>query len=1081
MNKIYALVWNPAQECWNVVSENSSRRGKRSSKRRLAVALSLLGLVALEPAYALPTGQNIVSGQGNISSNGQQMTINQQSDKLITQWDGFNVGSNESVTFHQPGSNSVALNRVMGVNGSDIQGKIDANGKVFLVNPNGVVFGKNAQVNVGGLVASTRDISNADFLAGKNRFVGKSQAEVRNDGTLTAAQAGSVALLGARVSNQGVIQAQMGSIALGAGDDITLNFDGNKLLNLQIDGAAVNALAQNGGLLKADGGQVLMTAKAAGDVLQTVVNNQGAITATTLSNQAGRIVLDGGDGGMVNVAGTLDASAAAGNGGVVETRGARVAVQPAVQVTTHAVNGKTGSWKIAAADVNVADNGTLNAATLANSLANNNVALTSTQGDVAVSGAVAWQSGNKLSLTSERASVKINAPLKATGAGAGLELNHKTGYTLHNDAAVTLSGANAAFSSNGESYQVVQNLQQLQAIDGNTNGRYVLGTNITNGSRINAIGGSNMFTGVFDGLGNTVKGLSVSDSGPFVGLFSYSSGRISNLNLDSLTVIGSGNSDFVGGLTGLNFGEISNVKASNILVRGGRDVGGLVGWNYGTLANVSASGKVIGDRETASIGGLVGTSFGSGASVSNSQADVEVSGAMQDSAYYGGVGGLVGKNDGALIVNVISKGNVKATGNGLSVGGLVGLNTAPAVIKNAVALGNVTTGQGGYVGGLVGLNNGNVADASAVGKVNGYGALALGGVAGWNAQGKLENVKASGDVQDLAAAQLGGLVGYNSYGEIRNAQAENSVIGGNKGAIGGLIGANENGIIAGVSTKGMTVGGADSQVGGVIGRNKGDVTGLHAEVGVSAGNGSAIGGLIGVQEAGKVANVTANSTVKGGNNALVGGLIGKKTGGDITNAVVQGSATGGENSRVGGLVGAHLQGTISNAESRVTVQAGNKSYSGGLVGENNGALSQVSAFGNVSAGVESHVGGLVGIHNFRAADIRQAKASGNVSGGRNSRVGGLAGKNDAGIFDSTASGRLMGGSWAFIGGLTGMNTGQIANSTFTGAAAPLPYSVGQRVGSLVGVNLGYLIGNKVSGSAENLPLAGINHNPGSIK
>lgn len=123
MNKIYALVWNPAQECWNVVSENSSRRGKRSSKRRLAVALSLLGLVALEPAYALPTGQNIVSGQGSVSTNGQQMTINQQSDKLITQWDGFNVGSNESVTFHQPGSNSVALNRVMGVNGSDIQGE----------------------------------------------------------------------------------------------------------------------------------------------------------------------------------------------------------------------------------------------------------------------------------------------------------------------------------------------------------------------------------------------------------------------------------------------------------------------------------------------------------------------------------------------------------------------------------------------------------------------------------------------------------------------------------------------------------------------------------------------------------------------------------------------------------------------------------------------------------------------------------------------------------------------------------------------------------------------------------------------
>ncbi|MGX1960583.1 GLUG motif-containing protein [Serratia proteamaculans] len=1080
MNKIYALVWNPAQECWNVVSENSSRRGKRSSKRRLAVALSLLGLVALEPAYALPTGQNIVAGQGAVSTNGQQMTINQQSDKLITQWDGFSVGANEGVKFNQPGSNSVALNRVVGVNGSDIQGKIDANGKVFLVNPNGVVFGKNAQVNVGGLVASTRDISNADFLAGKNRFVGKSQAEVRNDGTLTAAQAGSVALLGARVSNQGVIQAQMGSIALGAGDDITLNFDGNKLLNLQVDGAAVNALVHNGGLLKAEGGQVLMTANAASDVLQTVVNNQGTITATTLSNQAGRIVLDGGNGGVVNMAGTLDASAAAGNGGVVETKGARVAVQPAAQVTTLAANGKTGSWKITAAEVNVADNGALNAATLAKGLANNNVALTSTQSDMSVSGSVAWQSDNKLSLTSERAGIKINAPLKATGTGAGLELNHKTGYALNNDAAVTLSGAKATFSANGEGYQVVQSLNQLRAIENNMNGRYVLGTNITDASRINAIGGDQTFTGVFDGLGNTVKGLSVTGKGPYVGLFNASAGRISNLNLDSLTVTGNDNSAFVGALAGLNSGEISNVKAKNIRVSGGREIGGLVGWNSGSLANVSASGQAIGGRDTASIGGLVGTHFGNNASVSNSQANVDVSGNMQDSAFDGGVGGLVGKNDGGSIANASSQGNVTAKGRGLSVGGLVGFNGSPGRVTNSHATGNVVAGLGSYVGGLIGLNNGTASNSSAGGAVKSSGAEAIGGLVGWNLHGTIDNAKANGDVADLASANVGGLVGSNNYGEIKNSRADNTVTGGANANIGGLVGYNL-GKLANVAYHGNVFAGKNSLVGGLVGLHTGGtISHSQASGNVTGYSSASAGGLVGENRGATLSNVQAHSDVSGGAN--VGGLVGNNIKGNIDNASVQGNASAGDNGRVGGLVGNNDHSSIKNAQANVNVQGGDKSNGGGLVGYNSGALTLVTATGNVTGGAESFVGGLVGIHAMGASgSISLADASGKITGGDNSSVGGIAGQNEALIDNSTASGQLSGGHYAILGGLAGKNFVNIDNSVFKGNILRLAPSAGQRIGSLAGINFGYLTGNKVSGEAEKLPPAGLSPRPGSIK
>ncbi|VVA48566.1 Heme/hemopexin-binding protein precursor [Serratia ficaria] len=1100
MNKIYALVWNPAQECWNVVSEHCSRRGKGSAKRRLAVALSLLGLTALEPAHALPTGQNIVAGQGSITTNGQSMTVNQQSDKLITQWDAFNVGRDESLTFKQPGRGSVALNRVMGVNGSDIQGKIDANGKVFIVNPNGVIFGKTAQVNVGGLVASTRDISNADFLAGKNRFVGTSQAEVRNEGVLNAAQAGSIALLGAQVNNQGVILAQMGSIALGAGDDITLNFDGDNLLNLKIDGAAAKALVQNGGLLKADGGQVLMTARTAGDMLQTVVNNRGAIEATTLNNQAGRIVLDGGERGVVNVAGRLDASANAGDGGVIETRGARVAVQTATQITTRATAGKTGNWKLTATDVNVGDGATLKADTLSTALTNSNVELVSTQGDVAISAPVAWQSANKLSLTAERAGININAPLKATGAGAGLALNHKTGYTLNNAASVQLSGNGASFSLNGESYKVVQNLAQLLDINKDLNARYVLGNNINDRSRINAIGGNGAFSGTFEGLGNTLQGLTIGGNGPYVGLFGASTGKISNLNLDSITVITNGRSQFSGSLAGYNAGTIQNVKATNVNVSGSGDLGGLVGANMGTLSNVLVSGRVNGSNSRF-VGGLVGVNFGNAGRIDNSQANVNVFSNVLDTDGNGGVGGLVGRN-AAVIANSTSQGTVGASGNAVNIGGLAGLNTGRIThaLSNAAVAGN----RGSLTGGLVGLNQGDISNSAAVGYVTGNGSKAIGGLVGRN-EGALRDVQANGDVLDTGSRNVGGLIGINeTASELKNVQAKNAVTGGDNANVGGLVGLNKAGKIANASAGGKVSGGDNSLVGGLIGDNYGSLSNVSADTEVRAGKASraggligrngavvvsnadvrgsvvgafsqALGGLIGENNGGTLDRVSADTRVAAGDDAMAGGLVGNHRGGRISNAKTAGSVSAAANSRVGGLVGNNEYGNISNSQSSARVKGGYNSDVGGLVGYNQGALSQVQASGDVEGGDVSRVGGLVGIHAYGASgDILQASASGNVTGKAGSNVGGIAGKNDGLIRHASASGKISSAEASMRGGLVGFNTGKIYDSSFSGSVMPKQFD-GQWVGSLVGINvMGYLRNNSVSGVSASLPKAGLN-------
>lgn len=366
MNKSYTLVWNQATGCWNVASEGTRRRSKSGRGKALVVAgASLLGLFCQAPAFALPSGATVVSGDAGFqtSTDGRHMVIDQQSHKLITNWNEFSVRADERVSFHQPGQDAVALNRVIGRNGSDIQGRIDANGKVFLVNPNGVVFGKSAQVNVGGLVASTLDLADRDFLAGNYQFSGDSGATVSNAGSLQASEGGSIALLGARVSNDGVIQAQLGDVALGAGQGINLNFDGDGLLNLQVDKGSVDALAHNGGLIRADGGQVLMSARSADSLLKTVVNNQGTLEARTLRSAEGRIVLDGGEQGTVRVAGKQDASAiGGGNGGLVLNQGANVEIQRTAQLDTHADQGATGTWRILSHEVSVAAVGQANAA-----------------------------------------------------------------------------------------------------------------------------------------------------------------------------------------------------------------------------------------------------------------------------------------------------------------------------------------------------------------------------------------------------------------------------------------------------------------------------------------------------------------------------------------------------------------------------------------------------------------------------------------------------------------------------------------------------------------------------------------------
>src|SRR5438270_160403 len=243
-----------------------TERGLRTQPRVIAFAVALLPWSFISPAYAdvapstLPTGGTVTAGSANISTSGSNMQITQGSSSAILNWQTFSIGSNAAVNFSQPSSSAIALNRVLGNNPSEIFGRLSANGQVFLTNPNGILFAPTASVDVGGLFATTLSIADKDFLAGRYNFVNNGGAgTVVNQGVITAN--GYAALAGPQVRNDGIIIAHAGTVALAAGDRVSLDMIGDGLISVSVDQAALNASAINAGRIQADGGNVLLTAR----------------------------------------------------------------------------------------------------------------------------------------------------------------------------------------------------------------------------------------------------------------------------------------------------------------------------------------------------------------------------------------------------------------------------------------------------------------------------------------------------------------------------------------------------------------------------------------------------------------------------------------------------------------------------------------------------------------------------------------------------------------------------------------------------------------------------------------------------
>ena len=241
---------------------------------------AIICVMALQTAFVQAAdfaNATVVGGVVTGSTVGTVTNVNQTSQRGAVDWTQLSTAANETLQFNLPNASAMIFNRITGSSPSSFQGAINSSGQVFIQNPNGILFGAGSQVNVGGLVASTLSMTPGDFMNGNFVFTkdANSTGTIHNLGNLTAAQGGFIALLSPSVTNEGIVSANLGKALLAAGNKVTLGLNNGSLLGYSIDQGAVNALIDNKQLVQANGGEVIMSAKALDSLTSSSVNNTG--------------------------------------------------------------------------------------------------------------------------------------------------------------------------------------------------------------------------------------------------------------------------------------------------------------------------------------------------------------------------------------------------------------------------------------------------------------------------------------------------------------------------------------------------------------------------------------------------------------------------------------------------------------------------------------------------------------------------------------------------------------------------------------------------------------------------------------
>jgi len=970
------------------------------------------------PGAGNPLGAQVVGGSATVQGQGtSSVTVTQSTGNAIINWQSFNISSGEQVSFSQPNASSVALNRVTGVpSPSMISGTLTANGHVFLVNPEGILFGAGAVIDTAGFLATTSDIGNGDFMAGKYRFDihGRPDASIVNYGTITATRGGFAALVAPGVRNSGTITATLGSVSLVAGNRFTLDFYGDRLISLAVGshiastvmdvatGRPLSSLVSNDGKLSANGGRVELTAAAARRVVDSVINNTGVIEANSIGRHNGQIVLSaaqgasglpkqtiklsgtisaagrksGQRGGSIQVTGqnievkhaSLDASGSAGGGTVLIGAGpqgtalpqaATVVIGAATRIDADATGAGNGGQIVVASDGRTAVHGTMMAQ---GGPAGGN------GGSVQTSGRTVDFSGLRVDTLASRGASGtwlVDATRLTVGAAAARTI---TGDLATTNVTLQTDPDRPAGDHSRENRGDIIVAAPIAWSSANTLTLSALrDVTVRGGVTIVNTGAGNLVLRA----DNTGTGRGSVNLGTEFGSvdFSRSSGTV------SIYYDPRGESKYE---TPRTYGadavvinpSVPNQLTAYMLINNVDDLR-LMGSNSRTLAGTYALGA---DIDAASFRG-----FGIGSTFT----------------------GLLDGNGGLGRDYTIS--NLKLSSSASPVG-LFGFIGATGTVRN-LDLRNVSaTATGGptLIGTLAGENDGTISNVTVSGTVHG---------------GK-----------SLSGSLVGGLVGQNDGTITLSSAAVNVSVG------------NANG--------------PDNIAGGLAGKNVGTISQSHASGTITGGSNSMVGGLVG-QNVAIITGSSATGAVRGVDD--VGGLVGQNVGSiDLSSA--SGRVAGGDD---GGLVGANLFGTISRSDATGEVIARGSS-AGGLVGFNQGLITQSYATGNVSGPT---AGALIGVKAVVADDgglsqptIAQSNATGNVSG---QWAGGPVAKNSGTIFQSDATGDVRGGPDSIVsGGLVGINYSAITQSYATGNVS------GWMAGGLAGVNQGLITQSYATGSVS---------------
>ena len=945
----------------------------------LAVAACFAGIV-----HANPTGPAVASGSASFATSGNTLTVTNTPGAIIN-WQAFSIRPDEVTRFIQSGAASAVLNRVTGPGQSAILGQLLSNGRVFLINPNGVVVGAGARIDTAGFVASSLNLSNEDFLAGRFRFTDPGSAgKVTNAGSINAHSGGPVYLIAPTVENHGVITAPNGDILLAAGKSVELVSTGSPHLRVQVEagGEAVNV-----GQLLADSGRVGLYGAA--------IRNAGTISADSASvNAAGNVVLKASRD--VTLERTSVVSASGGKGGTVEIQAEQGTLLAEGRVAATGAVDKGGGVKLlgtqvglvgaAAVDASGASGGgTVNIGGSRQGtgpLPNSRAIFIGADARVDASATASGDGGTVIAYADDAA--RIYGHLSARGGphggdGGFIETSGKQYLdVLRTPDATAPAGRGGEWLIDPNNILIVTAAGTCANLSGcaagpnwaTTNDGAQLGVNLIN-TALNAgqnvtvtttTSGANTQPGniTFQPNANIAKTAGAADA--TVTLSAHN-----DINTTGAT-ISAANNVAVGRLNVVLTADSDSLGAGNVTVGGGVTTRG---------GSFTATGVSVGGTGAINTSGIAGRTGGNITLTGQTAGTVNVTGAMTASGgaaaagSAGNAGGTVSLTGGTVTVGAIT-----ALGSAGAAGGFAGGTGGTVNVTKTGAAATAVT-----LNGLIDVRGGN-ATAPATGGTG--GAVTINAGAG--------TVSSTANIATLINAtggtgQNGGTVAINATGNIGFTGAGNKAIV----TSGGTATANTAGRNAGNIT---------------LASSAGNVTALLLTANGSAGNGGnnvgGSGGTISVSGVG----ATLNAAV----SAVGGNSVGTGAGGTAGTVTVTGTT-----------------GTVSSIAAGTINVTGGRGQDGGTVTVSSGGTGTVNLAGTLTASGGAAETGSAG-QNAGTVNV----GGGTVTVGAVTAVGtaAAAGSNQAGGLGGNVTVTKLAGPGAVT--LTGAVTTQGGNSDGTG-------------------------------------------------